>query len=736
MASKAVSRRRTTAFKTIAVGLLTVILVTFYKTRHPALLEFLTLRASDLRIYYLRGTARPTGDVVVAAVDDKSIAELGRWPWPRGVEARLVSALRDYHVAVIGFDILFSERDSNDAEREKLLNQLAATGLGGRTARELFAANNDDAFADAIKAQGSTYLGYAFNSHRIEESGQVDLSGYSRQMLRPPPLAYNLIIRTSGASDRMLLKARAYLPPVSVLNQAAAGVAYVDIDADSDGLMRSYPTVVDFKGRYCVPLFLAVVDAAANHAPLSLQLGPAGVRRIAIGNVPIPVDELGHMMIHFRGRAGTIPHYSVADIINHRVAPGKLRGRIVFVGVTGHALGDRFVTPVGGDFPGVEIQATAADTVLRGDIIHRSAALEVIGEWIGIALGVTITMAGAFISAIASFVLAIMLAAGFFLVASYWLYHYQILIGVVFPLIILVATYLAVVSYRYVTEGLEKRHLRLAFEHYLNPDVIASVVDNPAGLRLGGERRHLSILFSDIVNFTARAERSEPEPLVALLNTYMTAMINVIFETRGVVDKLMGDGIMAFWGAPVSVQNPARQAVECALRMLEELERLRQHDERFKDLDIGIGIATGEAVVGNFGGDRHFDYSVIGDTVNLASRIEGLTRQFKVPILVNRTTLAEAGDSYVAREIGLVKVKGKDQLVPVAEIVGRSADGIDPAYYRRFSQALERIRAGDSAAALRELLRERPSDQVVAMCLERLDSVNQSREIVFEFDTK
>ncbi|MGH7916437.1 MAG: CHASE2 domain-containing protein, partial [Candidatus Binataceae bacterium] len=679
MASKRASRRRTTALKTIAVGLLTVILVTFYKTRHPAFLEFLTLRASDLRIYYLRGTARPTGEVVIAAVDDKSIAELGRWPWPRGVEARLVSALRADHVAVIGFDMLFSERDSNDEERAALLKRLDAVGLGGDQTRKILGTSNDGAFADAIKAQGATYLGYAFNSHQIEETGQVDLSGYSKQMRQPPPLAYNLVVRAPGASDRMLLKARAYLPPVPVLNRAAAGVAYVDIDADSDGLMRSYPAVVDFNGRYCVPLFLAVVDAAANHAPLSLQLGPAGVGRIAIGNVPIAVDELGHMMIHFRGRAGTIPHYSVADIINHRVAPGKLRGKIVFVGVTGHALGDRFVTPMGGDFPGVEIQATAADTVLRGDIIHRSGALEVIDEWIGIALGVTITVAAALISAIASFVFAIVLAAGFFIAASYWLYHYQILIGVVFPLITLVATHLAVVSYRYATEGLEKRHLRLAFEHYLNPDVIASVVDNPAGLRLGGERRHLSILFSDIVNFTARAERSEPEPLVALLNTYMTAMINVIFETGGVVDKLMGDGIMAFWGAPMNVRNPARRAVECALRMLEELERLRQHDERFKDLGIGIGIATGEAVVGNFGGDRHFDYSVIGDTVNLASRIEGLTRQFKVPILVNRTTLTEAGGTYVAREIGLVKVKGKDQLVPLAEIAGRGGDGVDSA---------------------------------------------------------
>jgi len=292
---------------------------------------------------------------------------------------------------------------------------------------------------------------------------------------------------------------------------------------------------------------------------------------------------------------------------------------------------------------------------------------------------------------------------------------------------------------RYITEGLEKRHLRHVFEHYLDPDVIASVLDDPGGLKLGGERRHLSILFSDIVGFTARAERSEPEPLVAMLNTYMTAMTNVILESGGVVDKLMGDGIMAFWGAPLHVENPARDALNCALKMFDELHALAERDERFGDINIGIGITTGEAVVGNFGGERRFDYSVIGDTVNLASRLESLTRQFKVRILVNRQTLDEAGDGYIAREIGLVKVKGKDQLVPVVDVAGRDGDGVDPAFYQRFAQALGLLHEGRSPASdLEQLLREHPNDQVIAMCLERLKAADghPPPEMVFEFDTK
>ncbi len=171
-------------------------------------------------------------------------------------------------------------------------------------------------------------------------------------------------------------------------------------------------------------------------------------------------------------------------------------------------------------------------------------------------------------------------------------------------------------------------------------------------MKLGGERRHLAILFADIVSFTKRAEKTEPEDLLALLNTYMTSMIDVIFKTGGVVDKLMGDGIMAFWGAPNDLENPSRSALDCALKMLENLNVLQTTDPRFADLDIGIGISTGDVVVGNLGGENRFDYSVIGDTVNFASRLEGLTRHFKVHLLVSRETYTEAGAGYIGRELG------------------------------------------------------------------------------------
>jgi adenylate cyclase len=726
------------AIKTIAWGLSAVVLMSLFNWRFKAPIEYAEFGASDLRVNQ-QTTSTPSGIVVIATIDDRSIAQLGRFPWPRSLEARLVEALKDYQAAVVGFDIFFSEADPADVEREAISARLKAAGVKKGIIARTLGASNDLSFADAVREQGSTYFGYGFSSHMLHEPSGGDPSAYRRTFLTPPPLAYNIVRRERGSAGE-LMTASAYLAPIPALNRAARGIGYVDIDEDEDGVARSYPTIIRFNGRYCAPLFLALAQAYARNALLSLDLGPDGVSRVALGRRTIPVDESGRMMVHYRGPPGKAIHrYSVVDIINRRVAVPELRGKIVIVGVTAHALGDRFVTPVGGDFPGIEIQATALDNVLAGDFIHASRETFAEAIWAGRILGLAISVAAAFMTALSSAVVVVVLGLGYFQYATWRLTSDGALVGIVFPLSTLAVTYFVIVSYRYFVEGREKRYIRSAFELYVNPGYVASLIADSRVLKLGGERRHLSILFADILNFTARAEHSQPEPLVAMLNTYMTVMTDIILESGGVVDKLMGDGIMAFWGAPLPAKNPARDAVDCALRMLDQLKSLAQRDDRFGDVRIGIGISTGEAIVGNFGGERKFDYSVIGDTVNLASRLEGLTRQFNVNLLVNRQTHEEAGSGYVVREIGLVRVKGKDQLVPVVEIAGHEGDSIDPLYYQRFANAIALMQKGSSPEDdLRKLLDERPDDQVIAMCLERLKTPDGRpvREMVFEFGTK
>ena len=738
------TRRHRHAWRPLLIGIVILIALFTFNGLHPAVFELADLKASDLRMYVTR---RPplTGAVVIAAIDEKSVAELGHWPWPRSVEARLTDALRDYKAAVVGYDVLFSERDEDDIQAERIAARLKDLGVSDAAVAETLGTGDDLGFANAMKQQGSTFLGYAFESHfkSVRETLSVPVPTFFKtEPITPPPLAYNLVRELPDANPAMLIAARAYLPPIPVLNNSAHGTGYVDIEHDSDGVLRSEIAVIRFGKRYCVPLYLAMTAAFVKNAPLRLVVDSEGVREVTLGDEEIPVDEIGRMVVNFRGPPGTFPAYSISDLIARRVPSTAIAGKIVLVGLTAHALGDRMVTPTAGDFPGVEIHANAIDNVLRGDFVRRSRVQGTAEkDAVALVLVLAISLAAAYLSPLWSAGAALWVVVGFSAYAQYRLVRDGVLIDVVLPLACALLTYMVLATYRYVTEGSEKRFLRSALEHYLNPEVVQSVVDDPLGLQLSGERRHLAILFSDIVNFTSRAERFEAERLVSLLNAYMSEMCKIILDSKGTLDKLMGDGIMAFWGAPNEIENPAGAAIDCALKMLERLERLRQDDERFADVNIGIGIATGDAIVGNLGSEHRFDYSAVGDTVNLASRLEGLTRHFQVHLLVNRQTLAEAAGNYCAREVGLVKVKGKEQLVPIVDVAGRAGNGIDPTFYERFNRALEHIRNGEATTAntmLQALNREAPDDALVNLYLEKIVEAidGQPTEMVFEFETK
>jgi adenylate cyclase len=657
--------------------------------------------------------------------------------------------LTEYKVAVVGYDVLFSEQDNFDAVRDSLVSRLEQSGITKVSAEQLLGQSNDQAFADAMKAQGKTILAYSFGSLLAngKASGMME-AGFTSDMILPAPMSYNLA-RIPPGLVRELYNSKEYRPPTPVLNQAAYGTGFVPIDSDDDGVMRAQIMVARFHDGNRVPLSLAVLRALADGGNLIINFGELGDQKVVIedpqGNLQaqFPVNEHGQMLINFRGREGVaFPHISFTDILNHRVKASDLEGKIVLVGMTARGGGDRFVTPMGADFPGVEIHANAIDNILSGDVIMRSAAND-IETLCGLILGVLMVIAASFLPANLTAMAAVTLGGSYALIARQMLWDRHRLIGIVYPLLVVAASYLVMAGFRYYEENKEKRHLRHAFEHYLHPSVIASVVDNPEGLKLGGERRILSVLFADIVNYTGLTEsmKSDPTALVTMLTEYMTKMTDQILESGGVVDKIRGDGIMAFWGAPNDVPNHAQAAIDAALAMLTELKRLNANDPRFKHVDIGIGIATGEAIAGNFGGARRFDYSVIGDTVNLASRLEELTRKFKSHLLVSRETYTRApGAHYIKRDIGLVRVKGKQERVPVVEIIGHANDGVDPGLYDRFAnltQLLHDHKQDEARSELDRLKELMPTDGVIHMYDEKFRELKElPGEMVFEFDTK
>jgi adenylate cyclase len=726
---------RTFLFGIVLLGLMFVVHDRFHEA-----FERMDLIAYDLRINTI--TPHPSsGLIAIATIDDRSMAQLGQWPWPRIVLGRLVDALHDYKVKVIGFDAIFSEEDKSDVARGDVTKKLVALGLNEQSIRGVLGPSNDDSFAKAMKSQGQTVLGYAFQAHHLKgHIGAGKTAGYLDKIRAPGPLTYGIIRRAAGIPHD-LIEAHAYEPPTATLNESAVSTGFFDVDADVDGEIRKEMTVIHFDGQFCVPLFIAVTDAYADRAAMILGLDQEGVSGVSIAGVRIPVDDDGRMLVNFRRGADAFPYYSISDIINHTIAPEKLAGKIVLVGATAHGLGDRGVTPVNPDMPRVEIHANAIDNMLQGDFLRQPIEAQEIALAATLLIGIAMSLGVAWLSALASAVMGFLLLVGYYVYAQHRLLHDGLVVGIVFPMLAAILVYMFLAGYRYITEGREKRYLRNVFEHYMDPDVISAVLDSPEGLKLGGEKRHLAIMFADIVSFTKRAEKTTPEDLLALLNTYMTSMIDVILKTGGVVDKLMGDGIMAFWGAPNDIANPSRSAIDCALKMLENLGELQKSDPRFADLDIGVGISTGDVVVGNLGGEKRFDYSVIGDTVNFSSRLEGLTRHFKVHLLVSRETYTEAGGGYIGRELGLVKVKGKQLFVPIVHIAGRENDSVDPSFYNHFASALSMIRSGNVFSARQELehLSEtRPDDTPVRIYLDKLaaDPEHPPTEMVFEFETK
>jgi adenylate cyclase len=708
------------------------------------------LLISDVRMYW-HATPKTTGVVKIAAIDDKSISEVGQWPIPRSVMAQFERALADYKVEAVGYDELFSEPDNVDAARGALIERMEKWGTTKITAEELLGERNDQAFANAIKAQGNTVLAYSLGT--LNAAGRTKgllEQGFTTELVLPAPLSYNLA-RIPPKMAPELFGSTSYRPPIPLLNQAAYATGFVPIDSDEDGVMRAQIMVARFHNGNRVPLSLAVLKALSGGGNLLLDfgsLGNLGDQTVTIQNpqgqteTQFPVNEHGQMLINFRGPEGTFPHYSLTDILNHRIPASELLGKIVLVGATARGLGDRFNTPEAADFPGVEIHANAIDNIIQGDVIVRSANNN-FEQVCGFILGLVMVLAASFLPANLTATAVVMLGATYTLIARQLLWHNHRLVGIVYPLVMLLSTYVVMAGFRYYEENKEKRYLRHAFEHYLHPSVIASMVDHPEGLKLGGERRVLTILFADIVNYTGLSESMSTDPvaLVTMLNEYMTKMTDRILESDGVVDKIRGDGIMAFWGAPNDVPNHAQAAIDAALAMLAELKRLNTTDPRFKTVDIGIGIATGEAIAGNFGGANRFDYSVIGDTVNLASRLEELTRKFKTHLLVSHDTLTQAaGGNYIVRDIGQVRVKGKHNAVPVVEIAGHANDGVDPALYNRFAHLTELLHDGKAEEArteLSNLQNENPHDGVIHMYAEKFAELKElPREMLFEFDTK
>ncbi len=534
----------------------------------------------------LYGGKRPLNNIILVAIDDQSLQELGRWPFDR---RHIANAVDNLHEAkVVGIDVAFFE-----------------------------ATNDDQQMADSFKAAGNVII----------------------------PVEYIDFKRV----NEKLVGTNILLPPKNIMDSGVS-LAYVNIVTDPDGITRAINS-----------------EISTEYETFAYQIFKHYFKRAPPANSP-------RFLINYVGPPGSFKTVSFADVSKRRIDPNDFKGKIVLIGATSPDLHDDYFVPTsdGKAMPGVEIHANTIQTLINRDYLSVEADWAVLLTIFIFTLLVVLIF---YLSPVWLAPLINLLVLSAYLIIAIWTFNYGIIMNILYVPLTIIVSYIGIILYFYTSEKKEREKVAGAFSKYVSPKIIKQVMDDPSSLKLGGEKRNITVFFSDIRGFTTISENLSPEQLVHLLNEYLTAMTDIILKEDGVVDKYMGDAIMAFWNAPVRQPEHALRAVRTS----------------FPSFDIGIGLNTGPAVVGNMGSFDRFDYTAMGDTVNLGARLESINKQYGSRILISETTKKLVEKEFMTRKIDKVAVKGKSEPVTIYELAGNFKEAGD--WYQpicdKFEEGLE-----------------------------------------------
>ncbi|MEW6428021.1 MAG: adenylate/guanylate cyclase domain-containing protein [Thermodesulfobacteriota bacterium] len=648
----------------IAVSLLAALVYALCIAGRPGIFAAVDSRIADA-MFRWRGQETTSGRVVIVDVDERSLAALGQWPWPRTVLAGLVERIAAAGAAVIAFDMVFAEPDRTSPAT--LLRQLD-TRLDEDLRRRLRTAtedlDNDRTFGDAV-ATAPVVLGYVFRTE-----GDVN----PRAPAPFPSITLRVEPDTVAFGDLDLPQARDVIANLPAIAQAPSE-GFLNFFPDPTGTVRT------------APLFLRLGDVPYPSMPMEAYRIAAGVtetvlvaasqqrgeQRTLLGIEAggfLPTDPGGRLVINFRGPAHSFPYLSAADVL-HGSAAEDLGGKVVLIGTSAAGLLDLRATPFTSVCPGVEVNATIIDNLLQKDPLRHDAYTEaglayalILGG--GLLVSLLLTSALPLAGSVAGFLLLpAVIALDYHLL--FLRHHLQV--GISYPMTALVGVLLLVTFVNYLTEGRQKRFIQSAFSRYVSPQVVSRLVRDPSLLTLAGEERRITVFFSDIRDFTTLSEQMTPQQLGRFMNEYLTAMSGIVLAHGGTVDKFIGDAVMALWGAPADDELDAVHAVRAALAMEAELNRLRPLwlAAGYPEIHIGAGINSGPAYVGNFGSQQRFDYTAIGDHVNLASRLEGANKTYGTTVIVSEFTRELLGGNFFLRQLDQVRMKGKTRSVRIFE---------------------------------------------------------------------
>ena len=616
--------------------------------------------------------------IVIVDIDENSLAEVGRWPWSRDRLAVLVENLfGHYEVDTVGFDIVFAEKDESSGldKFERLANTTLRNDSEYLQALEELRPSlmHDEIFAESLAGK-NIVLGYYFKA--ALQDGEAGFTG-----LLPPALTK---MDAQWRERLPIHKAVGYGGNLEILQSSAPSGGYFDNPyVDSDGVFRRVPLVQAYEGYLFASLALATTQLHLRAEGIELTVESEGskggkeyyaLETINIRDYRVPVDANGAVFVPYRGAQGSFPYVPAHEVLSRQTSPLALKDKIVLIGTSAPGLLDLRSTPVQNIYPGVEVHANIISGILDDRIKHKPAWTVgyefVILVVIAVAMALLLPLVSPLLAAASTLGITGLVMAGTF---AAW--ENNLILPLASPLLLIGLMFVLHMSYGFFIESRGKRQLANLFGHYIPPELVDEMSESPEEYSLEGENREMTVLFSDVRGFTTISEGMDPRQLTQLMNALLTPMTRVIHKNRGTIDKYMGDAIMSFWGAPMADSEHARHALYAAIEMMDELKIMQADFKQrgWPEVNIGIGLNTGDMNVGNMGSEFRMAYTVLGDAVNLGSRLEGLTKEYGVNIIVSETTKA-AIPEFVFRELDLVRVKGKHEPVAIFEPVGHKND--------------------------------------------------------------
>lgn len=677
----------------LTITIIVTVLFSILALKTPLFIEFLEAKTFDMR-FIVRGDREPAGDIVIVAIDDESLTKVGRWPWSREKIAHLIDSIASAGAKTIGVDILFPEPQIT--ETAHLISELKSLYEVSEAKDEQFIetlktrekeSDVDAKLAETISKAGNVVLAFALKVPTIyEESKKSPL----------PDIIYDYPFMVVNEGDYYVpIVAEGAIISIDKLVQTSASMGHVYTQYDRDGAIRWEPLYVKLDEFYYPSLGMEVARnyLDLNRDDIELELGTG----VTMADNFIPTDESGRALINYLGRTGTFPVYSAADLMEGKIGREVIEGKIVLIGATALGTSDTHITPFA-QLPGIEKQAAVAENIIHGNFLRKEENTAFLEIAFLLIFSIILLISLPRLEAVGGAILSTVLLISYMLLTQYLFTVHKMWVAMLIPSVHVLLLYTSITSFRFLTEERRARDIKKMFSSYVTERVVNELVEHPEMAKLGGHRREITVLFSDIRGFTTYSEKRKPEEVVSILNEYLTEMTDIVFKWNGTLDKFVGDEIMAFWGAPLEQENHAELAVRCSLHMLARLSELQNKwiAEGMEPLDIGIGLNTGEVIVGNIGAEgKKMDYTLIGDNVNLGARVEALTRDYKTRLLITEFTYEKIKDRLIddddvntgkvtKNKIGhvhllkveAVKVKGKERPVMIYEILDKDVKSV------------------------------------------------------------